>query len=299
MSTFVLPPSSAYFDLDEAITEAWPVILRAYPEWNGDDQTGLAEAIHHDAEALVAANGPVDGPVQHTVAAIEEHLLDEFLSTLMPAEPQGVPSTSGFSIRLVDGIAEIAPYLTRGQCSLLAGEVVYPILEGRVGEVLAEGMSDAQLELFGSFVEKDTEAGEAWLAANRPGYETSDAFRKFVEANPGASWADIVSGFCARCWLEDDQPHYPQVVAQQWEYLKAALAELVAEVGEDAMCAWARTRQAWADVLERATDKRGVITGAAFVVDLEGGEAFAQWASVENLLLKLDERTAAMDAGAR
>lgn len=309
MFTVVPPPTPAGFDLGAAVAAAWPAILRAYPDWTGADQAGLAAAIQRDAAAFVAANNiPVGDPDPNVLVAVEARLFESFLATLpggdpvaeLPEEPDGAEirmSPSRGTIDLVAEIAELTPYLTREQCQVLAGEV-YTHLESLTGECLTEGMSDAQLDEFGYFVDQDVDGIEAWFAANLPGYEADEGFRRFVEANPEASRVEVLAEFGAQRWLQMHRPDYPQVVAQQLAGLKEALAELVAEAGEGALGTWARIRDEWAQMLQRADGEREVIAGAARLVDLEGVDEVAQWALVENQLRKLDERAAAL-GGAR
>lgn len=61
-------------------------------------------------------------------------------------------------------------------------DTLYPELEGRVGERLSVGLSDAQLDEFEALVDADNEDG-------------------------------------ASQWLTDNVPHYPQIVAEEFDRL--------------------------------------------------------------------------------
>jgi len=70
---------------------------------------------------------------------------------------------------------------------------IYDTLELRVGMKLAEGMSDAQLDEFESFIDKNDEAG-------------------------------------ALKWLENNFPNYKEVVAQELEKLKTEVKQSAPQI---------------------------------------------------------------------
>jgi hypothetical protein len=301
MTTAVATRTASKFDLSDAVANACPVILEAFPDWTAEDLLGLKEAIRHDAAAFVAANVPDDCPsIEDALALVESRMFESFLDNLAQdpsapglAEPATQVPTPGTMIDLTAEIGEAAPFLDTDQRRMLAGEV-YPHIEKMVGEALTEGMADDLLDEFGCFVEQDVAGMEAWFAANLPDFEAEDDFQKLVAANPDAEKTEVMSEFGAMRWLAKYQPEYPQVVARQMARLKAALADLVAQAGEDAIRTWARVQGKWARVVDQAVSARGFVAGAARLVDHEGADAVERWASVQTQLCALNERAASL-----
>jgi len=302
MSTATIAAASKRFDLSEAIAEALPTILQAYPDWDIEDQSGLEAAIRSDAITFVETNVSTDClSTEEATAFVESRMFEDFLSGLPISEPPSdlreadVPvPISGKTIDLLGEISKIVPFLDHDQCYVLAGEV-YPHLEKLVGEALTDGMSDSLLDEFGCFADKDAEGIDAWFASNLPGYEADEDFQKLLAANPEADRIDVLAEFGASQWLAKNRPDYPQITAQQAARLEAALTDLVTQTGKDVIQVWARVQAMWVEMLKRASCGRAVFTGAAFLISHEGADAVEQWASVETQLYNLDERAAAMD----
>lgn len=98
---------------------------------------------------------------------------------------------------------------------------IYSELEVRVGERLTEGMTDAQLDEFGYFVDKNEQGMQSWFVANLPNYRELPDYKLLTEkAGPDANETDILSEFGATQWLQKNRPDYPQIVGSTLEELK-------------------------------------------------------------------------------
>lgn len=98
---------------------------------------------------------------------------------------------------------------------------IYSELEVRVGEKLTEGMTDAQLDEFGYFVDKNEQGMQNWFVANLPNYRELPQYKLLAEkAGPGANETDILSELGATQWLQKNRPDYPQIVGSTLEELK-------------------------------------------------------------------------------
>jgi hypothetical protein len=98
---------------------------------------------------------------------------------------------------------------------------IYNELELRVGVRLSEGLSDAQLAEFESFVDRDDEKVQAWVMANSSDY-TNDPVYQQIKANAPAGTDDstILAEFASLKWLSMNRPNYRDVVAQVLDELK-------------------------------------------------------------------------------
>ncbi|SRR6266496_427728 len=118
---------------------------------------------------------------------------------------------------------------------------IYEELELRVGTRLSEGMSEAQLSEFESFMNGDETAIRQWLAANVSGYEQSDDFAKFkTTVAPETPELAILSEYASLKWLETNRPDYKSVVAEELEKLKAEISSnssALLDDSEDALAA--------------------------------------------------------------
>jgi len=101
---------------------------------------------------------------------------------------------------------------------------IYSTLEMRVGEKLTEGMSDAMLDEFGYFVDKNVEQMKGWFASHLPDYTNQPDFQKLQQAAQGADEATLLSEYGAMKWLQLNRPDYPQVVAATLEGLKQEIS---------------------------------------------------------------------------
>lgn len=98
---------------------------------------------------------------------------------------------------------------------------IYDELELRVGTKLSEGMSDAQLKEFESFMNGQEEVIASWLDKNLPGYADSEAFTTFKATLPADTpHVGVLAEFASLKWLEMNRPNYKDVVAGELETLK-------------------------------------------------------------------------------
>jgi len=101
---------------------------------------------------------------------------------------------------------------------------IYSELEIRVGGKLTEGMSDAMLDEFGFFVDKDIDKMKEWFAAKLPDYATQADFTELQAKAAGADEATLLSEYGAMKWLQMNRPDYPKVVAETLEELKKEIS---------------------------------------------------------------------------
>lgn len=100
-------------------------------------------------------------------------------------------------------------------------EHVYSQLELRVGTRLSEGLSEAQLSEFESFVDRDSEKVRAWIAANAPDYKSDPAYQQILQsAGSDASEDVVIAEYASLKWLGLNRPDYREVVKQVLEELK-------------------------------------------------------------------------------
>lgn len=100
-------------------------------------------------------------------------------------------------------------------------EHIYSQLELRVGTRLSEGLSDAQLGEFESFVDRDDGKVRAWVNAYAPAYETDAAYTQLRDRAPaGTDPATLLAEYASLKWLSINRPDYKQVVAAVLDELK-------------------------------------------------------------------------------
>lgn len=100
-------------------------------------------------------------------------------------------------------------------------EHIYSQLELRVGTKLSEGLSEAQLGEFESFVDRDAEKVRAWIAAHTPAYQTDSAYQQIRQSAGADVDEDIVlAEYASLKWLGLNRPDYRDVVKQVLEELK-------------------------------------------------------------------------------
>lgn len=100
---------------------------------------------------------------------------------------------------------------------------VYQELELRVGEKLAQGMSEEQMAEFESILDRDEDKIRGWLEANAPDYEQQDDYQNMVRTLRSAGKEmsiDVLADYTATKWLAVNRPNYREVVAQTLEELK-------------------------------------------------------------------------------
>ena len=115
---------------------------------------------------------------------------------------------------------------------------IYETLELRVGIVLANSMSESQLDEFERLVDGDVSFAERVLDTVTPGWQEDEAFlERCHEADEsGAPVRLVVIDQAALAWLEDSFPYYREVVRAQYHRLLAnilARREAILELGEE------------------------------------------------------------------
>lgn len=94
-------------------------------------------------------------------------------------------------------------------------------LELRVGTKLSEGLSDAQLAEFESFMDRKDDLVNAWLAANAPNYEEDQIYQRLKAGAPEHIPQNVVlAEYASLKWLGLNRPDYKDVVAQTMAALK-------------------------------------------------------------------------------
>ncbi len=100
-------------------------------------------------------------------------------------------------------------------------EHIYSELEMRVGVRLSEGLTDAQLKEFESFVDKDESKVRTWVTQYAPDYQNDPAFVQIRQnVPPNTSEAIILAEYASLKWLGINRPNYREVVSQVLEELK-------------------------------------------------------------------------------
>lgn len=98
---------------------------------------------------------------------------------------------------------------------------IYAQLELRVGTRLSDGLTDAQLNEFESFIDRDEEKVRAWIVANAPSYADDPAYKQIKESAPeGASEIALMAEYASLRWLATNRPDYRDVVKQVLEEIK-------------------------------------------------------------------------------
>lgn len=100
-------------------------------------------------------------------------------------------------------------------------EHIYSELELRVGTRLSDGLSEAQLTEFESFVDRDDEKVAAWIAANAPDYQNDPSYQQLVAGVPqDTDMSAVMAEYASLKWLSLNRPDYRDVVAQVLDELK-------------------------------------------------------------------------------
>lgn len=118
-------------------------------------------------------------------------------------------------------------------------EHIYSELELRVGTRLSEGLSDAQMTEFESFIDRDQQKVQAWITAHTPDYQNDDSYKQLrANAPADADELGLLSEYASLKWLSLNRPDYRQVVAQVLEELKQEIvSNRDAIVGSDTQAA--------------------------------------------------------------
>src|SRR5688500_4595456 len=69
---------------------------------------------------------------------------------------------------------------------------IYSQLELRVGTRLSDGLSDAQLAEFESFVDRDVARVQAWIAAHAPNYVNDQSYQQLKANAPAGTDEQII-----------------------------------------------------------------------------------------------------------
>ena len=94
-------------------------------------------------------------------------------------------------------------------------------LELRVGTKLSDGLSDAQLEEFESFIDRNEEKVTNWVQTNVPDYENDQIYQQLKSGAPeNIPPLVVLSEYASLKWLGMNRPDYREVVAQTMEELK-------------------------------------------------------------------------------
>lgn len=94
-------------------------------------------------------------------------------------------------------------------------------LELRVGTRLSEGLTDAQLEEFESFIDRKDDKVNAWLAANAAGYEEDTVYQQLKASAPEQIPQNVIlAEYASLKWLGLNRPDYKDVVTATMNELK-------------------------------------------------------------------------------
>lgn len=97
-------------------------------------------------------------------------------------------------------------------------------LELRVGTRLSEGLSDEQLQEFESFIDRNDEKVNAWVAANVPQYDQDPIYQQLKSGAPADIPQNVVlAEYASLKWLGLNRPNYKDVVSQTMAELKAEI----------------------------------------------------------------------------
>jgi hypothetical protein len=100
-------------------------------------------------------------------------------------------------------------------------EHIYNELELRVGVRLSDGLSDAQLSEFESFVDRNDEKVRAWVSAHAPNYMNDESYVQMkANAPEGVDENALLAEYASLKWLGLNRPNYRDVVAQVLDELK-------------------------------------------------------------------------------
>ena len=98
---------------------------------------------------------------------------------------------------------------------------IYSELELRVGVRLSDGLSDEQLKEFESFVDRNDQKVQEWVAANAPDYLNDQSYQQLKQNAPqGIDDRAILAEYASLKWLGVNRPNYREVVSQVLEELK-------------------------------------------------------------------------------
>ena len=94
-------------------------------------------------------------------------------------------------------------------------------LELRVGTRLSDGLSDAQLEEFESFIDRNEVKVNGWINANVPDYQNDQIYQQLKSGAPeNIPELVVLSEYASLKWLGINRPDYREVVSQTMDELK-------------------------------------------------------------------------------
>lgn len=100
-------------------------------------------------------------------------------------------------------------------------EHIYSELELRVGTRLSEGLSEAQLTEFESFVDRDDEKVLGWIGEHVPDYQNDESFIQLRTSAPeGTDMGALMAEYASLKWLSLNRPDYRDVVKGVLDELK-------------------------------------------------------------------------------
>lgn len=103
-------------------------------------------------------------------------------------------------------------------------EHIYGELETRVGVRLSEGLSDAQLQEFESFMDRDETKVREWLGTHVTDYQNDPAFMQLQQNVPADTpEVAVLSEYASLKWLGMNRPDYRDVVRMVLEELKTEI----------------------------------------------------------------------------
>ena len=98
---------------------------------------------------------------------------------------------------------------------------IYSELELRVGTRLSDGLSEAQLSEFESFVDRDDEKVITWISTNVPDYQTDENFVRLRSSAPeNTDTGALLAEYASLKWLSLNRPDYRDVVKVVIDELK-------------------------------------------------------------------------------
>lgn len=115
---------------------------------------------------------------------------------------------------------------------------LYEHLEKNVGTRLAAGMTDEQLNQFERFASGDINYAKTYLDGAKPGWTSLEDYASMyktaqdraTKANSQFNEQAVVAEYAAFKWLEINFPNYKDVVAEEFEKLKAEIKQGAAEI---------------------------------------------------------------------
>lgn len=97
-------------------------------------------------------------------------------------------------------------------------------LELRVGTKLSDGLSEAQLEEFESFIDRKDDKVTEWVTANVPDYEQDAIYQQLKAGAPANIPQNVVlAEYASLKWLGFNRPDYKEVVSVTMTELKSEI----------------------------------------------------------------------------